>query len=105
LRRILVTGGAGYVGSHACKALAAAGCEPLAYDNLSVGHGWAVQWGPLEVGDLADSARLRQVLQEYRPEAVLHFAGSAYVGESMADPGEVLPQQRGPHRRPAGSHA
>jgi UDP-arabinose 4-epimerase len=62
----------------------------VAYDNLSVGHEWAVRWGPLEVGDLADGIRLRQVLETHQPEAVLHFAASAYVGESMADPGKYF---------------
>ena len=83
---ILVTGGAGYVGSHACKALGVAGYEPVSYDNLSRGHRWAVQWGPLEEGDLADGARLRAVLERYRPAAVMHFAALAYAGESVGMP-------------------
>lgn len=90
MERILVTGGAGYIGSHVCKALAAAGYEPVSYDNLSVGHRWAVRWGPLEVGDLGDAERLGAVLAAYRPAAVMHFAASAYVGESMADPGKYF---------------
>ena len=57
---VLVTGGAGYVGSHACKALATAGYQPVVYDNLSRGHTWAVRWGPLEVGDLSDGLALRR---------------------------------------------
>ena len=57
--KILVTGGAGYIGSHTAKALAAAGFTPIAYDNLSLGHRWAVKWGPFEQGDILDSARLR----------------------------------------------
>ncbi|NEX17225.1 MAG: UDP-glucose 4-epimerase GalE [Halochromatium sp.] len=85
---ILVTGGAGYIGSHACKALAAAGYSPIAYDNLVNGHPWAVRWGPLEHGDILDRARLDAVLRKYRPAAVMHFAAFAYVGESMADPGK-----------------
>ncbi len=84
--KILVTGGAGYVGSHACKALAARGYEPITYDNLSRGHAWAVQWGPLEQGDITDTARIREVLNHYRPAAVMHFAAYAYVGESIEDP-------------------
>jgi UDP-glucose-4-epimerase GalE len=84
--KILVTGGAGYVGSHACKALRAAGYEPVSYDNLSRGHRWAVQWGPLEEGDLADGARLREVLERHRPAAVMHFAALAYAGESVTAP-------------------
>jgi len=83
---ILVTGGAGYVGSHACKALAAAGYTPITYDNLSRGRRELVRWGPLEVGDLADRARLDEAFARHRPEAVLHFAAFAYVGESVADP-------------------
>ncbi len=83
---ILVTGGAGYVGSHACKALAAAGYTPVAYDNLGRGHRELVRWGPLEVGDLADAARLDEVFARHRPAAVMHFAAFAYVGESVQDP-------------------
>jgi len=88
LSTILVTGGAGYIGSHACKALAAAGHTPVAYDNLVHGHRWAVRWGPLEVGDIADRARLDAVIAEWRPDAVMHFAAYALVGESVADPGK-----------------
>ena len=83
---ILVTGGAGYVGSHACKALAASGLNPVAYDNLMTGHDWAVRWGPLEKGDILDSARLDQVFDVYQPSAILHFAAFAYVGESVEHP-------------------
>ena len=82
----LVTGGAGYIGSHACKALAQAGYTPVAYDNLVYGHREAVRWGPLEVGDIADRERLDAVIEQYRPEAVMHFAAYAYVGESVQDP-------------------
>ncbi|WP_309601653.1 UDP-glucose 4-epimerase GalE [Sphingomonas sp.] len=85
---ILVTGGAGYVGSHACKELAASGYLPIVYDNLIYGHREAVQWGPLEVGDLADRTLLNQVIDRYRPQAVMHFAAFTYVGESIADPGK-----------------
>jgi UDP-glucose-4-epimerase GalE len=84
---ILVTGGAGYIGSHACKALARAGHTPVTYDNLSRGFAHAVKWGPLERGDLLDADRLAEVLATHRPEAVIHFAAFAYVGESMLDPG------------------
>ena len=79
---ILVTGGAGFIGSHACKALAKSGYLPIAYDNLSRGHREAVKWGPLEVGDIADTKRLRAVLEQYRPVAVMHFAAYAYVAVS-----------------------
>lgn len=84
--KVLVTGGAGYIGSHVCKALAAKGHEPIAYDNLSRGHAWAVKWGPLERGDIADTARLDEVVARYEPAAVMHFAAYAYVGESCAEP-------------------
>lgn len=70
-----MTGGAGYIGSHACKALARAGFCPVVYDDLSNGHDWAVRWGGLEQGDIRDADRLTQVLAQYRPRAVLHFAG------------------------------
>ena len=83
---ILVTGGAGYIGSHTCKALSNAGFLPLTYDNLSSGHEWAVRWGPLERGDILDQDRLNQVLETYRPSAVIHFAAHAYVGESVEHP-------------------
>lgn len=84
--KVLVTGGAGYIGSHACKALAAAGHEPITYDNLSTGHDWAVRWGPLEMGDILDAERLSRVVQRHRPDAVMHFAALAYVGVSVRDP-------------------
>ena len=84
--KVLVTGGAGYIGSHTCKALAASGFEPVVYDNLSRGNRWAVKWGPLEVGDLADQARLGEVLNLHKPAAILHFAAYAYVGESTENP-------------------
>src|SRR5437588_134403 len=83
---ILVTGGAGYVGSHACKALAAMGYVPVTYDNLCRGNDWAVKWGPLEKGDVGDKQRLHAVLEKYRPDALMHFAAYAYVGESVEHP-------------------
>ncbi|MDX1607001.1 MAG: UDP-glucose 4-epimerase GalE [Candidatus Competibacterales bacterium] len=85
---VLVTGGGGYIGSHACKALARAGYLPVSYDNLVYGHREAVRWGPLEEGDIADRARLDDVLDHYRPTAAMHFAAYAYVGESVQDPGK-----------------
>jgi UDP-arabinose 4-epimerase len=85
---VLVTGGAGYIGSHACKALARAGYQPIACDNLVYGHPWAVQWGPLEQGDLADRPWLDSLIERYRPVAVMHFAAYAYVGESVENPGK-----------------
>lgn len=86
-RPVLVTGGAGYIGSHAAKALAEAGYLPVTYDNLGHGHRAAVRWGPLEEGDLLDPPRLDAVLRKWRPEAVLHFAGLISVGESVDNPG------------------
>ncbi|MDA3889859.1 MAG: UDP-glucose 4-epimerase GalE [Allgaiera sp.] len=86
--RILVTGGAGYIGSHACAALAAAGAVPVAYDNLSTGHVDAVQWGPLVRGDVRDRRALAQALRAHEVACAIHFAASAYVGESMQDPGK-----------------
>lgn len=83
---VLVTGGAGYIGSHTCKALAMSGYEPVAYDNLSVGRERDVKWGRVVVGDLVDPQLLLSTLKETRPEAVLHLAGSGYVGESLRDP-------------------
>lgn len=83
---VIVTGGAGYIGSHACKALSRHGFLPVTIDNLSAGRGDAVRWGPLEVGDLLDPARLQEVFHQYRPVAVMHFAACALVEESMAEP-------------------
>lgn len=84
--KILVTGGAGYIGSHCCKALAKAGREPVVYDDLSRGHTDAVRWGPLVVGDMRDRALLEKTLAEHRIGAVIHFAALAYVGESVGTP-------------------
>lgn len=85
---ILVTGGAGYIGSNACKALSQAGYTPITYDNLVYGHDRAVKWGPLEVGDILDADRLDIVFRKYHPQAVMHFAAYAYVGESVENPGK-----------------
>ncbi|TDQ83368.1 UDP-arabinose 4-epimerase [Dongia mobilis] len=87
MRHVLVTGGAGYVGSHACRALAKAGYLPVALDNLSTGHRWAVRWGPLEIGDVADHKTVSAVMAKYRPLAVMHFAALSLVGESASQPG------------------
>jgi UDP-arabinose 4-epimerase len=84
--RVLVTGGAGYIGSHVCKALAAAGFEPIVYDNLSRGSRSTVKWGPIEIGDTGDVGRVRDVLKTYRPQAVMHLAAFAMVGESVENP-------------------
>lgn len=84
---VLVTGGAGYIGSHACEALAQAGFTPVVIDNLSRGHADAVKWGPLIVGDLRDTALVRDTIRARGIVAVMHFAAFAYVGESMDKPG------------------
>jgi UDP-glucose-4-epimerase GalE len=84
--RVLVTGGAGYIGSHTAKALAKAGHEPLVLDNLRAGHRWAVKWGRLLEWDLTDTDMLPQFLEKERVEAVLHFAASLSVGESVREP-------------------
>jgi UDP-arabinose 4-epimerase len=83
---ILVTGGAGYIGSHTCKALSGAGYQPIVLDNLSRGHADAVKWGPLVVGDIADAALVPEILNRYSVKAVIHFAAYAYVGESVQHP-------------------
>jgi UDP-glucose 4-epimerase len=85
--KVLVTGGAGYIGAHACKALARAGFDPVVFDNLSTGWKSAVKWGPLVQGDLMDRASIDAALAEHQPAAVMHFAALSLVGESMKDPG------------------
>lgn len=85
---VLVTGGAGYIGSHACKALAQAGYTPVTFDNLSTGWQDAVRFGPFEQGDLLDRARIDEVLAMHRPDAIMHFAAFSQVGESMQNPGK-----------------
>jgi UDP-arabinose 4-epimerase len=86
MNSVLVTGGAGYIGSHTCKALRRAGFNPITYDNLARGNAESVKWGPIERGELTDSIRLREVLAKYRPVAIVHFAAFAYVGESNLNP-------------------
>jgi UDP-glucose 4-epimerase len=87
VKHVLVTGGAGYIGSHACKALAQAGYTPVTFDNLVTGWKDAVKFGPFEQGDLLDRNRLDDVFAKYKPVAVMHFAALSQVGESMQDPG------------------
>ncbi|MEM5515334.1 UDP-glucose 4-epimerase GalE [Henriciella sp. AS95] len=86
-RTVLVTGGAGYVGSHCCKAFAEAGWKVVVYDNLSRGWREFVRWGELEQGDLLDSEALDRAFAKHKPDAVAHFAALAYVGESVEKPG------------------
>jgi UDP-arabinose 4-epimerase len=84
--RVLVTGGAGYIGSHAAKALAAAGYEPVVLDDLSTGHRQAVKWGPFVEGSLESEELVSKVLKDFEVTAVMHFAASLLVGESMTQP-------------------
>lgn len=84
---ILVIGGAGYIGSHTCKALAQEGFTPVVYDDLSAGFAYNVKWGPLELGDIRDVDRLRGVVAKYDIEAALHFAARIEVGQGERDPG------------------
>lgn len=87
---VLVTGGAGYIGSHTAKRLHAAGHCPVTLDDLSTGHRDAVRWGPFVQGDLADTDLVRRTLRSFDIKAVIHFAASAYVGESMREPRKYL---------------
>jgi UDP-arabinose 4-epimerase len=88
--QILITGGAGYIGSHTAKRLAQAGYEPVVLDNLRHGHRWAVRWGPFVEIDLNDREGLARVFRNYRIAAVIHFAAFAYVSESMREPAEYF---------------
>jgi UDP-glucose-4-epimerase GalE len=89
-RSVLVTGGAGYIGSHVCKALAEAGHLPICFDTLEKDYDWAVRWGPLEQGDVGDARRLDDVFSRHRPSAVMHLAGYIEVGESVKQPDRYL---------------
>jgi UDP-glucose 4-epimerase len=84
--KLFITGGAGYIGSHVLIALGKAGHEIVVYDNLSTGHAWAVLYGRLVKGDLADKKLLQEVLGDFKPDAVIHFAASIQVGESVLKP-------------------
>ena len=88
--RILVTGGAGYIGSHTCKLLASNGHTPITLDDLSQGHEWAVRWGPFERGSLGEPTRLAGLFAAHAVDAVIHFAACALVGESMAHPAKYF---------------
>ena len=86
MKTVIVTGGAGYIGSHTCKWLASHGYLPVSVDNLSTGFAEAVKWGPLEVLDLRDASALTELMRSYSPEAVVHFAAFSAVGESVRNP-------------------
>lgn len=83
---ILVTGGAGYIGSHFCKKISLAGKTPVVYDSLITGHESAVQWGPLEIGDVRDRDRLTEVIKQYNPDSIVHFSAFIAAGESVTSP-------------------
>ncbi|ESY89448.1 UDP-glucose 4-epimerase GalE [Mesorhizobium sp. LNHC209A00] len=83
---VLVVGGAGFIGSHTSKLLSKQGYEPVVYDNLSTGHRAAVRWGAFVEGEILDTAHLVAAIEEYRPCSIIHFAASAYVGESVENP-------------------
>lgn len=85
-KNVIVTGGAGYIGSHACKALHKAGYTPVTIDNLSTGWSEAVKFGPLEIVDLLDQYKLERVFEKYKPKAAMHFAALSQVGESVINP-------------------
>ncbi len=87
---VLVTGGAGYIGSHTCKRLAEQGFLPITLDNLECGHRWAVKWGPLVEGDLCEPKMIQKAMEQHSVEAVLHFASYAYVGESVENPRKYM---------------
>jgi UDP-glucose-4-epimerase GalE len=86
MTKILLTGGAGYIGSHTAKRLSQSGFKPVTLDDLSTGHKWAVKWGPFIQGDIGDQKLIREIVAEYHIQAVLHFAAHAYVGESITHP-------------------
>lgn len=86
METVLVTGGAGFIGSHTCKLLSESGYAPVVYDNLSTGDKSNVKWGPFIRGDIRDGHLLRQAIRRWQPMCVIHFAASAYVGESTHDP-------------------
>lgn len=94
-KTVLVTGGAGYIGSHICKALSASGFLPIVFDNLSSDNIDAVRWGPLEIGDVRDASRLDAVMVQYRPCAVVHCAALIQVGESVINPAEYYEHNLG----------
>lgn len=87
---VLVTGGAGYIGSHTACALAKAGHTPIVFDSLVNGHAWAVKFGPFVQGDIGDEQAVARVCQEHQPQALIHFAAFIEVGESVAQPEKYI---------------
>ncbi len=87
---ILIVGGAGFIGSHTAKVVAAAGLQPVVFDNLSSGHEWALRWGVFERGDLADQAAIVAAIRRHDVKAVMQFAGFIEVGESVRNPSKYL---------------
>jgi UDP-arabinose 4-epimerase len=88
LLSVLVTGGAGYIGAHTCKALSNSGYRPIAFDNLSLGHRDFIRWGPLVEGDIRDAAAVKSTCQAHDVIGAIHFAAYASVAESMTDPAD-----------------
>ena len=86
IKNVLVTGGAGYIGSHVCKALKQHGYTPVVYDNLCSGNQSAVKWGPFVEGDIRDTVLLDDTISKYNPVAIMHFAALIQVGESVTNP-------------------
>lgn len=84
--KVIVLGGAGYIGSHICKLLSSKGYEVVVYDNLSTGNSQSLKWGEFVEGDIADEGKLRRAISDHRPSAIMHFAASSLVGESNIDP-------------------
>ncbi len=95
---VLVTGGAGYIGSHVCKALAEAGVEPICLDTLERGHEWAVRWGSLARGDIGDGRFVEDVFVRCKPQVVIHLAGYIEASESLANPERYLVNNSGKTR-------
>jgi UDP-arabinose 4-epimerase len=87
---VLVAGGAGYIGSHTCKALKHAGLQPVVLDNMAAGNRFALRYGPFHQGDIADAALVRNLAEEHRPAGAILFAGHTAVGESTQNPGKYF---------------
>ena len=86
MSNVIVTGGAGYIGSHVCLALKQAGFTPVVFDHLKQGHEWAIQWGPFVLGDILDKSLLKDTFQKFSPLGVIHLASCINVRESLLTP-------------------